>query len=187
MRSGGPALEYAHFERFLHEWLAPRGLRPFRMELKIADAARRVCGSTDALLIDPEYDDGLHLILLDYKRVGDMTSVSSPFDRYAKRCAPPIAHLRQTKFMGHALQQNVYRQVIEDNSRIRITRMYLLVLHPMNDTYHVLEVPDLRAEITALFAERARALAASRADAAAEDAALCAALDEVEHAHKRRC
>ncbi len=62
--SGAAAHEYAHFERFLHEWLAPRNLRPFRMELKIFDALRRICGSTDALFSDPEYDDGLHLILL---------------------------------------------------------------------------------------------------------------------------
>ncbi len=34
------------------------------MELKIFDALRRVCGSTDALFIDHSYDDGLHLILL---------------------------------------------------------------------------------------------------------------------------
>ncbi len=113
-----------------------------------------------------------------------MTSAVSPHDRWAKRCESPIGHLRQTKFMGHALQQNVYREVIERNTRFRIMRMLLLVLHPMNDTYHVLEVPDLRAEVEALFVERERALAAARADA---DVALCDALDAVEQAHKRQC
>ena len=179
--SGGPAREYDHFIAFMREWFVPRGARFFRAELKIYDPRLRLCGATDLLLHDPDYaNDGTHVILIDFKRVYGMTTAE--LATWGVRCKPPLSHLHECKFVGHALQQNMYRQVIEDNSRLIVTRIYLLVMHPENETYLLLEVPDMRAEIKAIFRVREAEVAAARA---AADDALCAALCEAEAAHAR--
>jgi len=182
VRAADGAREYAHALRWLDEWPAPRGLRPFRMELRVFDAEARVCGSLDALF---SADDGASgdLVMVDWKGVRNMTAepgtlVSAEWMRehdiepplYAlARGTVPLDTLPDANFYHYVMQQNLYAYMLERGTggRLRVREMYLAVFTPRRDSYVVWPVPRLERETAALYARRLAYVRACAAEAAA--------------------
>ena len=82
----------------------------------------------------------------------------------------PLDHLADCNFVKYALQQNLYKYMLEKNSTmlqdgkdqdVRVASMALCVCHPRQETYMELPVPTLVDEVSKIVQGR---LAWMRAD-----------------------
>ena len=65
-----------------------------------------------------------------------------------------------SNFWQYALQLNTYKKIIEDKYGKKVTKLCLVRLHPDNpdETYELINVPDLSEDISNLFEERKNTL-----------------------------
>ena len=122
--------EYGYFKKFLNE----EKIIPFRTEWQIFDPVLRIAGTIDFLSRnDREFD------LYDWKR-------SDKIDRNATVWHYGINGLESvpdTRYYHYCLQLNMYKYILEKNYNIAINKMYLVVLHPVYNTYQKIEVPTM--------------------------------------------
>lgn len=122
--------EYTYFKKFLNE----ENIIPFRTEWQIFDPVLRIAGTIDFLSRnDSDFD------LYDWKR-------SDKIDRNATVWNYGINGLESvpdTRYYHYCLQLNMYKYILEKNYNIAINKMYLVVLHPVYNTYQKIEVPTM--------------------------------------------
>lgn len=136
--------EYAFFQSFLQE---NSDLQPYRTEWSIFSELLRISGTIDAVFRNTKGE----FILMDWKR-----SVVT-YDEF-DNAKFPIEHLKDNKFIQYSIQLNLYRQILEDFYGIRIKDMFIVELHPDNDSYKMIQSPRLEDELKNLFAFRADVL-----------------------------
>ena len=59
-----------------------------------------------------------------------------------------LEHVPDISFYKYALQQNLYKYILENNYGVKINKMYLVVLHPEYGRYVKYEVPRIDKEIS---------------------------------------
>ena len=59
----------------------------------------------------------------------------------------PLAALPDCNLMHYNLQLNMYRYILESEYAMQVVNMLLCVLHPTQETYKIIDVPRLDAEI----------------------------------------
>ena len=144
------SIEYQYFLRFhrLHGAL----LQPYRTEWMIWDKELKFAGSIDMVF---EEENGM-LQIYDWKRCKQIKK-SNPWRSATTKC---IDYLPDSNFWHYSLQLNTYKAILEKNYGKKVSKMYLVCLHPINETKSFMrfEVPDLTQEIRLLFALRYRQL-----------------------------
>lgn len=129
--------EYTYFKKFLNE----ENIIPFRTEWQIFDPVLRIAGTIDFLSRNnSEFD------LYDWKR-------SDKIDRNATIWNYGINGLESvpdTRYYHYCLQLNMYKYILEKNYNIAINKMYLVVLHPVYNTYQKIEVPTMANAINSI-------------------------------------
>lgn len=135
--------EYCHFLSFLKDF--PE-LKPYRTEWMIFDTELKFAGSVDMLFENP---DGT-LEIYDWKRSKEI-KMENPWQDAITPC---ISHLPDCNYYHYCLQLNTYREILERNYGVTIRGMYLVILHPNQETYLRIQVEDLREEIRDLFKYR---------------------------------
>jgi len=142
------SVEFNHFLKFVKE---NPDLTPYRTEWLIYDEDLKISGSIDMVYENP---DG-SLKIYDWKRTKEMTKKNN-FKKYAlSEC---INHLPDSNFWHYSLQLNTYKAILEKKYGKKVTELYLVILHPNNDTYNLIECADLSTEVSELFEERQRNL-----------------------------
>ena len=136
---------------------------PYRTEWLIYHEEWRLAGSIDMVYRNP---DG-SLMIYDWKRSKGITK-KTPFSKFA--VTPCLSHLPDTNYWHYSLQLNLYKAVLQDKYGKQVTRLCLVRLHPdaEEETYELLEVPDLQKEVHELMAQRVREGAQGATDTAAE-------------------
>jgi len=138
--------ELRQFFKWHDDGLVPQGYEPFRMELRWYDDALQCTGSIDALF---RHAGTGNLIMVDWKRSKDIRRTG--FD--GKLGTGPFADLADCNYTHYALQQSMYRYMLEKHTPHRLTGMYLLICHPNQGTdYQLLPMPYLLSHIKALYA-----------------------------------
>lgn len=141
------------FLKFRHDHPA---LMPFRTEWSIYDEEHRIAGTIDLL----EKRDGQYR-MYDWKRssklIGRRGEVIKEC-RFGQKAFTPIAHIDNTSYFHYALQQSLYRYILEKHYGITLQSSSLVVLHPTYDDYHLIELPYLRAEVCAMLRVRKEGL-----------------------------
>ena len=140
------SVEFEYFLKFCEDF---PDLKPFRTEWEVFDEDLFLAGSIDMLY----EDDNGELIIYDWKRSKDIKEVN----RWDGGMYP-VAHLPHANYWHYSLQLNIYKAILEKNYGKKIKEMYLLWLHPINDSYIRLKVADLTSEVEDLFGERVRQL-----------------------------
>jgi len=140
------APEWNYFMQFVKDH---PDLKPHRTEWMVFNEDVKIAGSIDMVYKNP---DGT-LSIYDWKRSKEITKTTG-WHKYALN--PIIGHLPDTNFWHYALQLNTYKYILETKYDVKISSLYLVRLHPDNEeqTYELLEVPDLSKEMKALFEER---------------------------------
>ncbi|MBQ2047271.1 MAG: hypothetical protein II260_08790 [Muribaculaceae bacterium] len=127
--------EISYFKNFLRD----NPITPFRTEWQIFDLELRIAGTIDLLC-----RNGCHFDIYDWKR----SRKALPNETIWKNGINGLEHVPDISFFHYALQQNIYKYILEKNYGITIENMYIVVLHPMYGNYKKLKIPNMSKEIT---------------------------------------
>ena len=134
-------IEWEYFLSFLED---TQHLVPFRTEWMVFHEEWGLAGCIDMVYVN---DDGT-LSIYDWKRCTKLTAEPSRWD---KPClSKHMPHVTDTKFNHYALQINVYKAILEAKYGFVVRDMCLVQLHPENDSYRILPLPDMSSEIALL-------------------------------------
>lgn len=137
--------EFGFFKQFLKDHPT---LKPYRTEWMIYSELLSIGGAIDAVFRD-EHDGSF--TIFDWKR----SPVSyATFDD----CLSPLDHLKDNTFTKYSLQLNLYKSILESFYNFKIKDLYIIELHPDNDTYKKIKAENYEKEIKMVFAYRAKTL-----------------------------
>ena len=118
---------------------------PFRTEWPICDIAYKIAGTIDCLCKTGStyeiYDWKRSSKIIDYWGNPILTNDWGHFGH------GPLKHIHDTSFWRYALQQNIYKFILEKNYGLKISAMKIVVLHPDYDMPYILDMPNLEAEV----------------------------------------
>lgn len=135
--------ELTYFNQFRKEKLHST---PFRTEWCVFDAPHKVAGTIDLIC---KTDDGKYEIF-DWKR----SKKIDPRGKFYTTGINGLEHIPDTSYWHYVLQQNTYRYILENNYGIEVSAMHLVVLHPENDSYEIVDIPERNLEIETMFLSR---------------------------------
>ena len=142
------SIEYSYFLNFAKE---NSGLKPYRTEWMIWDSELRLAGSIDMVY---QLEDG-SLMIYDWKRSKNITK-SNSFNQWG--IPDCLNHVPDTNFWHYSLQLNTYKRLLEKNYGVSVSQLRLVCLHPNNNNYEVIHVPDMSDEIDVLMEMRRQQL-----------------------------
>jgi len=120
--------------------------KPYRTEWMVYHEDLKLAGSIDMIYED---DDG-NLIIADWKRCKEIKKTN----RFRSSHTECISHLPDSNFWHYALQLNTYRMILEEKYNKKIIDMFLICLHPDNNTWQKHKIPFLHTEMSDLCNER---------------------------------
>lgn len=146
------SVEYGHFIEFTRSFGSSHGDSvPYRTEWFIYHEKLRFAGSIDMVF---KNSDGT-LDIYDWKRVKDITK-NSKYNKWMR--GDILGHLPDTNYWHYALQLNIYKAILMDMYGVKVRDLYLVSLHPENNSYNCISVTDLQMEVQQLFHEREKQL-----------------------------
>lgn len=122
--------------------------RPHRTEWCIFDEEARVCGSVDMIYDDPDRP-GYHIIA-DWKR----SKAIKTENRWQSGIHRYTAHLPDCNFIHYSLQLAIYKYILEKKYGRKISKTFIVVLHPQQETYQKIYTRDLSTEVEGIMKER---------------------------------
>lgn len=140
------SIEFGYFMNFVRD---NPDLIPYRTEWMVWDEELRLAGSID-MVFQNKLDKSGSLMIYDWKRSREIVR-NKQFEEYA--ITDCISYLPDTNFWHYSLQLNTYKAILEKNYGKNVSALKLVCLHPSNknNNYMVIDVPDLKEEIDALF------------------------------------
>lgn len=126
--------EFSYFLDFMRD----SAIKPFRSEWRIFDEKNKIAGTIDLIC-----RNGYLFDIYDWKR----STKASPNEAVWQHGINGLEHVPDISFYKYALQQNLYKYILENNYGIKINKMYLIVLHPEYGRYVKHEVPRMDKEI----------------------------------------
>lgn len=118
--------------------------KPYRTEWRVFDEDKNIAGTIDMVY---EKDNG-ELFIFDWKRskkiINSDGSVEkkNPFENGLEG----LSHLPSSDYVKYCLQQNIYKNILENKYEKKISSMNLLILHPHFENYHIVQVEDFKNE-----------------------------------------
>ena len=132
--------EFKHFLNF-HSTIKNR-LEPFRTEWSIFDGELELAGQVDMLY---KKSDGTYA-LYDWKRVKEIKK-DNPFEKGIGK----LSNLDNCNYNHYSLQLNIYKRLLETRYDIKVSEMFLVILHPDNENYILEEVYSMDKYIDIIF------------------------------------
>ena len=134
--------EIEYFKRFVKEV----DFRPFRTEWRVFDEELGIAGTIDLIC---SRNDGTHEFY-DWKRskslIDEFGNVCKS-NKFDTRAINGLEHIQDCSYWHYALQQNLYKHIVEKCYGLTISAMHLVVLHPDYSSYRVINVPFMNSEI----------------------------------------
>ena len=144
IRVDNDSTEYRYFKNFHRDH---SHLEPHRTEWYIWEKSLKLCGSIDMTY---KNEDGT-LRIYDWKRC---RSIKLRNDWGEKGLSEPISHIDDCNFYHYALQLNVYKALLERGYGVKVSELAIVCLHPNNQDYQKILIPDLSEEVEGLFLQR---------------------------------
>jgi hypothetical protein len=140
------AVEMHHYLDFR---AAYPNLTPFRCEWSVfaLSGLYTVTGQIDAIFRDA--DDGAY-VMVDYKCTAHELTPANPFRKCGKY---PFQDVLDTPYGHYAVQQNIYRYIVENYYDVKLKGCKLLRIHNTISAFELVDVPDLQAQVALLFEE----------------------------------
>jgi hypothetical protein len=135
------SIEFKFFHDFRRDF--PE-LVPYRTEWMVYYEELKLSGSIDMVFFDTAKQEYL---IYDWKRSKEIV-FDNVYGRHAKTAC--ISHLPDTNFWHYSLQLNTYKMILQDKYGLKIGGMFLVVLHPNQNTYARIPCSDLSAELALL-------------------------------------
>lgn len=152
-------IEFQYFLDFFQDFETKfPGWRPYRTEwfvwTDVFKDNKMVVGAIDMVFINEQGE----LAIFDWKRVGKIKDVQKTWNKNLrtytnKRMLGLLSHFEDSKYNHYCIQLNIYRYILQTYYNKNVTMLYLVVCHPENSKYELLEVPMLDNEINSIFNE----------------------------------
>jgi ATP-dependent exoDNAse (exonuclease V) beta subunit len=142
--------EWAYFKQF---WADVSGdLVPYRSEWEVWSEEYKLAGSIDMIFYRPSDDS---YVIYDWKRSKEIKKTNNFGTGFG-----PVAHLPDANYWHYTLQLNVYRWFLETYYGLKISDMYIVVMHPDNTTYKRFRLNRLEEEVQGMLQARRAAVEA---------------------------
>jgi len=139
--------EYPYFKNYLNDH---PNLVPFRTEWCVYTSAYKIAGSIDMVYIDPK--DPKKVILADWKR-----SKEIKMENKWEKGLGCLSELDNCNYNHYCLQLNMYKIILEKSYGLTVSEMFLVIIHPDNDNYIKINVPDM-TDITVRLLQESKSL-----------------------------
>lgn len=138
--------EWVMFKDFVDKY---PDLVPYRTEWLVFDHETKLAGSIDMVYLN---EDG-SVSIYDWKRCKDIKYDSDWKDRGLNLA---VKHLPNTNYWHYSLQLNVYRKLLMKNYGLQVKELFLVQIHPDNNSFELHEVKILDKEVNDLFEQRTK-------------------------------
>jgi ATP-dependent exoDNAse (exonuclease V) beta subunit len=136
--------EWRYFQNF---WADVSGdLVPYRSEWEVWSEEYKLAGSIDMIFYRKSDDS---YVIYDWKRSKEIKMENSWGDGYG-----PVSHLPDCNYWHYTLQLNTYRWFLETYYGLKISDMYIVIMHPDNKNYKSYRLNRLEDEVLGMLAER---------------------------------
>ena len=133
-------IEFSFFKKFHDKYPA---LTPYRTEWRIFDASVSIAGTVDMVYKKNNGD----VFIFDWKRSTKLVDQQGKLLlKDFKYGLDGLSHVEDNNFNRYALQQNIYKYILESNYSVKVSSMNLLVLHPDYKDFIHLPVPEMQKE-----------------------------------------
>ena len=132
--------EFKHFLNF-HSTIKNR-LEPYRTEWSIFDGELELAGQVDMLYKKKDNTYALY----DWKRVKELKK-DNPFEKGIGK----LSDLDHCNYNHYSLQLNIYKRLLETRYNLKVSEMFLVILHPDNENYILEEVYSMDKYIDNIF------------------------------------
>jgi len=139
------APEWQYFCNFQQSHAEPKGLIPFRTEWLVFDEELKLSGSIDMVFKKP---DGTFAIY-DWKRSKEIRTQNN-----FQSGLGPLSHLPDVNYWHYSMQLNVYRYMLQKNYGITVSELALVILHPTNTSWRILQLNLMDDEVAGMMETR---------------------------------
>ena len=126
--------ELKYFQNFMRE----NQVHPYRTEWRICDEEREIAGTIDLLC-----KNGDEFEIYDWKR----SRKALPDETIWAYGKDGLEHIPDISFYHYALQQNLYKYILEKNYGIHVSKMHIVIFHPIYDGYKLYDIPNMSKEV----------------------------------------
>ena len=142
--------EYQLFQLYLKDHSE---YKAYRTEMTVYSKKYKLAGSIDMIYIDP--DDSSKFIIADWKRSKEI-KFENKWQKGKKDL--PLNDIDDCNYWHYLLQLNVYRLHLEKYYGMEISRMFLVILHPNQNTYQKINIPNISKPIMKMLEYRKKEL-----------------------------
>lgn len=136
------------FKEFYQDVVVTQGFEFIEAEKKILLEQYNVAGTVDALFKKPDREE---YIIFDWKRSKNLTIDGHPKKFGYGYAVSELSHLDNSSYYKYALQQNIYKHILERKYNMRISSMNLIVLHENFDCFYRVPLKTMNKEIAIIF------------------------------------
>lgn len=133
--------EFYQFDQFIND----HNLNIYRTEWRIFCEDYNFAGTID--LVVKNNDGSYHIY--DWKRskkvINEYNGTPITKNKWQNGIGK-LSHLDDTSYNRYSLQQNMYRYILETKYGISISKIYLVIIHPIYKRYYKVEVPRMQKE-----------------------------------------
>ena len=131
--------EEALFMDFHKTVIEGSDLEPFRTEWSVYIEEYDLAGQIDGVFRNTKTGE---LELYDWKRSKKIEKTNRWENGFA-----PVDHLANSNFWHYSLQLNIYKYILEHKYGYKVSRMFLVFLHPRQDSYIRLQISNFQREV----------------------------------------
>lgn len=142
--------EWSHFVAFWNRFKDE--IEPYRTEWEVFVEEIKLAGSIDGIFRSKR--DG-SILIYDWKR-----SKEIKMENNFQSGLGPLSHLPDCNYWHYSLQLNIYRYILENYYGEHVSDMYLVILHPDQQSYKRMRLNRMDEEVEAMIECRRRAVAA---------------------------
>lgn len=140
--------EYTLFKTFYNQNILAKGFHFVEAEKRILLEDYNIAGTVDAIFKKPNKEE---YIIVDWKRSKKLVIDGHPKKYGYGYALSELSHLDNSSYFKYALQQNIYKHILEKKYNLKISSMNLIVLHEYYDTYHRVVLDDFTREVSIIF------------------------------------
>ncbi len=139
--------EFTMFKNFYKQIVIAKGFEFVEAEKKVLLDEFNVAGTVDALFKKPNKEEYL---IVDWKRSKKLLVDGHPIKYGYGYGLSELSHLDNSSYYKYALQQNIYKYILESKYGLPISSMNLIVLHENFNSYHRVNLVNMDSEVSVI-------------------------------------
>jgi len=140
--------EFEMFKVFYQQVVVGKGFEFVDAEKKILFDDYNIAGTIDALFKKRNSED---YIIVDWKRSKKLLVDGHPKKYGYGYALSELSYLDNSSYYKYALQQNIYKYILETKYGMKVSSMNLIVLHEKFDRYYRIDLTDMPKEVNIIF------------------------------------